>query len=106
MTTRFNVKCNIYVQQVIKDKQGCRRFYDIMISSFKLEAQNKWLQKLGFITDRELKAYNMEIKSIKEVKLKDFRHLQRGIQEFHRKFVLVPANKAQTTLLLFFKNGN
>ena len=24
MTTRFNIKCNIYEQQVTKDKKGCR----------------------------------------------------------------------------------
>ena len=27
-----------------------------------------------------------------------FRHLKRGIQDFHKKYVLVPADKAQTIL--------
>ena len=74
MTTRFNIKCNIYLQQVIKDKKGCRRFYDIMTSSYKSEVQNKWFQELGFITDNELKTYNTELKYIKEIKLRDFQY--------------------------------
>ena len=44
MTTRFNIKCSIYVQQVIKDKKGCRRFYDIMPSSYKSDVENKWFK--------------------------------------------------------------
>ena len=55
MATKFNVRCNIYVQQVIKDKKGCRRFYYIKKSSYKLEVQNKLFQELGFITDNGLK---------------------------------------------------
>ena len=74
LTTRFNIKCNIYVQQVINDKKGCRRFVDVMTSSYKSEVQNKWFQELGFITDKKLKTYDTELKYIKEIKSKDFQY--------------------------------
>ena len=30
---RFNVNCNHYVQLLLKDKKGCRQFYDILIKA-------------------------------------------------------------------------
>lgn len=71
---KFNVKCNIYVQQLIKDKKGCRRFYDIMTGANKFESNNKWVQEIGMINDQELKRYNKVIKFIQEIKLKDFQY--------------------------------
>ena len=41
ITNRFNVKCNLFVKQIIKDKKGGRRFFDIMIDADKLDIQNK-----------------------------------------------------------------
>ena len=32
----FFVKCNVYVKLILKDKKGCRRFYDLMTQSKKL----------------------------------------------------------------------
>ena len=26
---KYNVRCSIYMQQILADKKGCRRFYDI-----------------------------------------------------------------------------
>ena len=37
IANKFNVKCNIYVQFLLKDKKGCRRFYDLMTQSQKVE---------------------------------------------------------------------
>ena len=32
---KFNVNCNVYIKLVLKDKKGCRRFYDLMTQSKK-----------------------------------------------------------------------
>ena len=72
ITNRFNVTCNIYLQFVLKDKKGCRRFYDLMLQSKKIELNDKWMQEFGFIDTDEYKHYNKIIASVKEIKLKDF----------------------------------
>ena len=40
----FIVRCNVYVKLVLKDKKGCRRFYDLMSQSTKIEQTNKCMQ--------------------------------------------------------------
>ena len=56
---KLNVRCNIYVKLVLKDKKkGCRRFYDLMSQSTKIEQTNKWMQEFGFINDEEYKHFN------------------------------------------------
>ena len=72
--SRFSVKCNVYIQQVLKDRKGCRRFYDVMTGANKLEPNYKWIQEIGNFSNQELNNYNRVIKSIKEVKLKDFQY--------------------------------
>ena len=52
---RFNVKGNIYVQEILKDKTGSRRFYDIMTHASKTETENKWTQEIGIIGNQEYK---------------------------------------------------
>lgn len=71
---RYNVKCNTYVQEILKDKKGSRRFYDIMSHASRIETENKWTQEIGIITNQEYKQYNKTIQSVKEVKLKDFQY--------------------------------
>ena len=43
-----------------------------MLQSKKLELNDKWMQKFGFIDTEEYKHYNKIIASVKEIKLKDF----------------------------------
>ena len=45
--SRFSVKCNVYIQQVLKDRKGCRRFYGVMTGANKLEPNYKWIQEIG-----------------------------------------------------------
>ena len=71
---KFNVKCNVYVKLILKDKKGCRRFYDLMTQSKKIELTNKWMQELGFINEEEHKSFNKVIRSIKEMRLKDIQY--------------------------------
>lgn len=71
---RYNVNCNIYVQQLIKEKKGCRQFYDTLTEVNKLAVSNKWDREIPDITEREWSNYYTVIKSIKEVKMKDFQY--------------------------------
>ena len=43
----------MYVKEKLKEKKGCRRFYDIMTQAFKMESENKWSQELGLINEQE-----------------------------------------------------
>ena len=72
--SKFNVRCNVYVKLVLKDMKGCRRFYDLMSQSTKIEQTIKWMQELGLITDEEYKHFNRIICSIKEIRLKYFQY--------------------------------
>ena len=72
--SRFNVKCSIYVQQLIKDKKGCRLLYDIMIDANKPIIHTRWLNEVGDISEHQWKNYNRVIQKVNEVKLKDFQY--------------------------------
>lgn len=69
---RYNVNCNVYVQQLIKEKKGCRRFYDIMIAAYVCTPNNKWEREIINISEQEWQNYNEVIRSLKEAKLRDF----------------------------------
>ena len=42
---RYNVSCNVYVQQLCAEKKGCRRFYDIMKDANIFVFNNKWEER-------------------------------------------------------------
>ena len=73
IANRLNVKCNIYMylQFILKDKKGCRRFYDQICQSKEIELTTKWMQEFGFIDAEEYRNFNKIIQNIKEIKLKD-----------------------------------
>ena len=71
---RYNVKTNIYVEQLLRDKKGCRRMYDIMLSPKCFVHNNKW-EPVGInINEQSWKKYHSVIKALNEVKLKDFQY--------------------------------
>ena len=51
--TKYNVTCNIYVKYLLKDKQGCRTFYDKLIQVDQIIRQEKWMNEVGYINDQE-----------------------------------------------------
>ena len=53
------------------------------------------------IVDKRIKFYSQNTNLSPPKPKSSFRHLKQGIQEFHRKYVLVPADKAAKMLLLF-----
>ena len=71
---RYNVTCSTYVQRLIADKKGCRRFYDIMTAANTFILTNKWERETAGITERECTDYFSVIRLLKEVKLKDFHY--------------------------------
>ena len=48
------------------------------------------------IVDQDIKFYSQNTNLLPPKLKSTFRHLKQGIQDFHRKYVLVPADKAAT----------
>ena len=69
---KYNVRCSIYMQQLMADKKGCRRFYDIMTGSNIFIENNKWERKIPGISEREWIHYYSVLNQLNEVKLRDF----------------------------------
>ena len=63
----------------------------------------EWKLSIFNIVDKRIKFYSQNTNLLPPKPKSSFRHLKQGIQEFHRKYVLVPADKAvnNVTLLLF-----
>ena len=61
----------------------------------------EWKLSIFNIVDKRIKFYSQNTNLLPPKTKSSLRHLKQGIQEFHRKYVLVPADKLQTTLLLF-----
>ena len=49
--------------------------------------------------DKRIKFYSQNTNLLPPKPKSSFRHLKQGIQEFHRKYVLVPADKAANNVL-------
>ena len=54
----FNVTSNLYTQFLLKDKKGCRRFYDIMIRANDMTFENKWVREIGILNEYDFVNYN------------------------------------------------
>ena len=54
----------------------------------------EWKLSIFNIVDKRIKFYSQNTKILPPKPKSSFRHLKQVIQEFHRKFVLVPADKA------------
>ena len=52
--------------------------------------------------DKRIKFYSQNTNRLPPNPKTSFRHLRQGIQEFHRKYVLVPADKAPQIMSLLF----
>ena len=65
-------------------------------------ALNNWKLKLFQIIDKHILFYSINL-NLLPPKLKfSFRFLKQGIQEFHRKYVLAPADKAANNVAVVF----
>ena len=70
--SKHDVRCNLYLQYLMRDKKGCRRLYDVMVPTKLITESNRWEQDIGHISEAEMKAYNSVIPTLKEIKLRDF----------------------------------
>ena len=66
------------------------------------EASKDWKLKIFKIIDRRISFYSQNTNMLPRKPKISYRYLKPGIEEFHWKYVLVPANKAAKTLLLRF----
>ena len=60
----------------------------------------EWKISIFNIVDKRIKFYSQNTNLLPPKPKSSFRHLKQGIQEFHRKYVLVPADKAANNVVV------
>ena len=60
----------------------------------------EWNLSIFNIVDKRIKFYSQNTNLLPPKPKSSFRHLKQGIQEFHRKYVLVPADKAANNVVV------
>ena len=65
------------------------------------DALKDWKSNIFKIIDRRISFYSQNTNMLPRKPKISYRYLKSSIKEFHRKYVLVPADKLSTTLLLF-----
>ena len=85
---------NLYV--LIKNSSGrwCKR------EGVEYNAIKEWKLSIFNIVDKRIKFYSQNTNLLPPKPKYSFRHLKQGIQEFHRKYVLVPADKAANNVVV------
>ena len=63
-------------------------------------ALKEWKRNIFTIVDKRIKFYSQNTNLLPPKPKSSFRHLKQGIQEFHRKYVLVPADKAANNVVV------
>ena len=63
-------------------------------------ALKEWKLSIFNIVDKRIKFYSQNTNLLPPKPKSTFRHLKQGIQEFHRKYVLVPADKAANNVVV------
>ena len=63
-------------------------------------ALKEWKRSIFTIVDKRIKFYSQTTNFLPLKPKSSFRHLKQGIQEFHRKYVLVPADKAANNVVV------
>ena len=60
----------------------------------------EWKLSIFNIVDKRIKFYSQNTNLLPPKPKSDYRHLRQGIQEFHRKYVLIPADKAANNVVV------
>ena len=63
-------------------------------------ALKEWKRSIFTIVDKRIKFYSQNTNILPPKPKSSFRHLKQSIQEFHRKYVLVPADKAVNNIVV------
>ena len=86
------------------DKKTYSNFYAITLHKYVYEVEshalNSWKLNIFKIIDGRIPFYCNNLDLLPPKPKFTFRHLKKGIQEFHRKFVLAPADKAANNVVV------
>ena len=63
----------------------------------------EWKVSIFKIVDQRIKFYSQNTNLLPPKPKSTFRHLKQGIQDFHRKYVLVPADKATNNVVVVWR---
>ena len=63
-------------------------------------ALQEWKRSIFTIVDKRIQFSSQNTNRLTPKPKSSFRHLKQGIQEFHRKYVLVPADKAANNVVV------
>ena len=91
----FN-KCREEIASALNDfgNRWCKR------ENVENHASKEWKLSIFNIVDKRIKFYSQNTYLLPPKPKSIFRHLEQGIQEFHRKYVLVPADKAANSVVV------
>ena len=89
-------KCREEIASALNDfgNRWCKREY------VEPDALKEWKVSIFKIVDQRLKFYSQNTNLLPPKSKSAFRHLKQGIQDFHRKYVLVPADKAANNVVV------
>ena len=95
--SRINFKnCREEIASALNDfcNRWCKREYVVP------NALKEWKIDIFKILDQRIKFYSQNINLLPPKPKSTFRHLKLGIQDFHRKYVLLPADKATNNVVI------
>ena len=89
-------KCRKEIASALNDfgSRGCKR------EGVEDNALKEWIRSIFTIVDKRIQFYSQNTNLLPPKPKSSFRHLKQGIQEFHRKYVLVPADKAANNVVV------
>ena len=89
-------KCREEIASALNDfgNRWCKREY------VEPDALKEWKVSIYKIVDQRIKFYSQNTNLSPPKPKSTFRHLKQGIQDFHRKYVLVPADKAANNVVV------
>ena len=74
-----------------------------VIDGVEPNALKEWKVSIFKIVDQRIKFYSQNTNLLPPKSKSTFRHLKQGIQDFHRKYALVPADKAVNNLFVVWR---
>ena len=95
--SRINFKkCREEIASALNDfgNRWCKREY------VEPDALKEWKVSIFKIVDQRINFYSQNTSLLPPKPKSTFRHLKQGIQDFHRKYVLVPADKAANNVVV------
>ena len=98
--SRINFKkCREEIASALNDfgNRWCKREY------VEPDALKEWKVSIFKIVDQRIKFYSQNTNLLPPKPKSTFRHLKQGIQDFHRKYVLVPADKAANNVVVVWR---